>query len=154
MDTDHHYRLQMIYNGKAWFGKNIEETLTGITEAEAAIHLPGCHCSIYDLLYHMIAWKKFAIEKFRGNEEYAIDENSDQNWPKSKRQKWSQLVEDFNAVQEELAAIFESIRKADLDSRTPGAHFSLLKLADGIIHHNMYHIGQIALIMNIIRNKQ
>jgi hypothetical protein len=58
--------LASTLNGEAWYGDSLRQILEGVTAKQAQAHaVPNAH-SIWELLYHVEAWVKFAISPVDG----------------------------------------------------------------------------------------
>ena len=53
-------------NGEAWYGDSVQKILEGVTSEQALSHpIPSAH-SIWELVYHVEAWCKFAYGAMQG----------------------------------------------------------------------------------------
>jgi uncharacterized damage-inducible protein DinB len=139
-------RLTDIYRnsfeGFAWHGPPVMEILKEVTPDQADRRL-GKHHSIHELVAHMTAWRTFALEKLNGNEAYDVSEEL--NFP-DPLHPWADTLNALRRSQEELLAALGKITAAKLAEKVPGKKYSFYTLLHGIIHHDLYHLGQIALI--------
>jgi hypothetical protein len=55
-------------------------------------------------------------------------------------------VKDAQRINAELAAAIEQLDDARLEERAPGRDFSIYFLLHGVVQHNLYHAGQMALL--------
>jgi len=134
--------LHSTYYGNAWHGPAVKQVLAGITESQSQLRIPGAH-SIVELVGHMTAWRTFVIQKLLGNNEYTVAESA--NFPAGLT--WDQTLEALEKSQSELndaIARFDGSRLNDLVPHK-GYKYTFYGLLHGIIHHDLYHIGQIAL---------
>jgi uncharacterized damage-inducible protein DinB len=139
-------RLADIYRnsfeGFAWHGPPVMEVLKEVTPDQADRRL-GSHHSIHELVAHMTAWRVFALEKLNGNEAYDVSE--EQNFP-DQPLPWADTLNALRRSQEELLTALGKLTAAKLSEKVPGKKYSFYTLLHGIIHHDLYHLGQIALI--------
>jgi hypothetical protein len=68
-----------------------------------------------------------------------------------KKKGWGNLVDEFNQSQKELINLLESQNDVFLDNKYQDNNFDYL--LEGIIHHDVYHLGQIGLVISILKNK-
>lgn len=61
-------QLKEAYEGEPWFGRSLKEILSEIDEG-VAFEKPNGQHSILELLWHMITWKEFVIDRLRDNNE-------------------------------------------------------------------------------------
>ena len=98
----------------------------------------------------MVSWRRFAIEKLKGNAEFQIPLEGKENFDKERhytKAEYQELVKTFQQCQEELISLIES-REGDewLNEIVPGSKYKMRYLLQGIVHHDIYHAGQIALL--------
>jgi len=105
--------------------------------------LPESH-SIIELVAHMTAWRIFVIKKMQGDEVYKVTE--EMNFPAAAN--WPEALQALDKSQAELLATLEAFDSGKLHEIVPhGSYrYSFYTLLHGIIHHDLYHTGQIAII--------
>ena len=139
--------LKLVNDEKPWYGKSISKILTQDLEPNTQA---GKAHSIGQILQHMVSWRQFAIEKLKGNAEFLISLEGKDNFDTEKnytKDEYRKLIQTFQQCQEELISLIES-REGDawLDEIVPGSKYNMGYLLQGIIHHDVYHAGQIALL--------
>ena len=135
--------LQHTYERNAWHGPAVKEALENLTDADAQKKLPGSH-SIIELVAHMAAWRVFVIKKLQGNTEYNVTD--EMNFPTPT--EWSKVVEELDASQARLLEALKGFDSSKLYDPVPHGsyNYNFYTLLHGIIHHDLYHTGQIVLI--------
>jgi len=143
--------LRSIYRGRAWHGPSVRETLDGLSaEAAAASPEAGSH-SIWELVLHMTYWRRIVVAALAGA---AIDEHppTEMNWPAvddTSPEAWQGALADLAASQQELEASLRSVDDSRLAENITGRDYSFYFLLHGIVHHDLYHVGQIALLKKL-----
>jgi hypothetical protein len=68
------------------------------------------------------------------------------NFPQ--RESWTETLQQLDASQAQLIAAFETFPPGKLHEQVPGSKeaFTFYSILHGIIHHDLYHAGQIMLI--------
>lgn len=137
------------WDGKMWYGSNVEKALSDI-KWEKAFRKPGAGShNIYELAQHILCWRKFVLEYFKGNQEYSVGINSELDWP-TKYEKteanWKQTLKDLEKNQEELMKVFRKFKAEKLDEKVPGKKFTWRDFVNGVLHHDIYHAAQIAIL--------
>ena len=142
--------LKKTFESGAWHGPSVIEALADVTESEAAWKLPDTH-SIIELVGHMQAWREYVIQKLSGNSIYTVSD--EMNFPAS--DNWRLTLEKLNESQQALIGAIESFPSSALMNQVPGTTSSLdfYTLLHGIIHHDLYHTGQIMLIKKANRTQ-
>ncbi|GGE97391.1 DinB family protein [Hymenobacter cavernae] len=148
-------QFRRAYNGDSWAGPSLVDTLQGVTAAQAAAHpLPGAH-SIWEIVLHLTTWVEIVQQRLE--EDKLIGPTDAQNWPGlpvvTDEAAWQQAQANLGWAHEQLLSKVASLRDEDLGrhlqplddypASTPGPYYVLLH---GLVQHNLYHTGQIALL--------
>lgn len=140
-------QLERAQRGEAWHGPSVREVLEGVTAPQAAAHpIPKAH-SIWELVRHIIAWEQIARRRLGGETliEIPIEmdfppvrDTSDQSWQAALR-----------ALTESNQSLRDAIKRTDdteLGMIVPGTRYPVYVLLHGVIQHDLYHAGQIAVL--------
>lgn len=145
-------RFQSIYNGKPWYGESFDKKLYDITN-EQAFRKPGegLH-TIAELVHHIVYWRTPLIKRLEGDSTFVASMESDDNWMSMERLQslgWPAIRQHFDASQENLIALLSDQPDSFLDEKF-SERYSNEELVQGIIDHDIYHLGQIALIRKMV----
>jgi uncharacterized damage-inducible protein DinB len=144
--------LKHGYDGQAWYGTPLCKLLAEVTPEQAvAKPFAGAH-SIWQQVLHAIAWRKFGVRLLKG--ESASRLSDEENWAEPARTDaaaWKQTLDELAATQMDLQAALTHLTDERLQEKAPGMPFSFYVLLHGIIHHDAYHAGQIAMLRNLSR---
>ena len=136
-------QLQRAYRGNAWHGPSFREVLDGV-DADAASARPVSNGhTIGELVVHVVAWENEALARLTGKGRDDLPPEED--WPEG-RAAWSDLLDELDAVHERLSGAIGELtddRLGDVAAGSPGTIYHLLH---GVIQHNLYHMGQMALL--------
>jgi uncharacterized damage-inducible protein DinB len=148
-------QLQESFNGDPWFGRNAEKLLGEVTEAIAFQQPNGQH-SIAELVWHMVNWREFVISRFRKDESKDLHYFESNDWRQldnSYPSLWQQGLVKLNETQELLLNILreqpDSILEKNVEERT----YNFRNLLNGIVQHDIYHLGQIAYLVKYLNQK-
>lgn len=131
-----------IYNGDAWHGPNIMLVVSKIDVSKKDARIGNGH-SVIELVMHMVAWRKFVTERLNGNNDFDIsDEN---NFPLESN--WQKAISELERSQNVLLEAISQFDPSRLDQTVPTRKDSFRKVLQGIIHHDLYHLGQITMII-------
>jgi uncharacterized damage-inducible protein DinB len=135
--------LQKTFEKNAWHGPSVREVVSTISGEDSSKRLPNTH-SINELVQHMTSWRIFVLRKLQGDDTYIVTEEL--NFPLSK--VWSSVVEELERSQVQLLDALQSFPLERLSEKVPhGEHnYTFYTLLHGIVHHDLYHLGQIMLI--------
>ncbi len=147
-------RLNDAFRGKTWYGisfidkvNDIDWTIVNKTPFESAN-------SIAKLVKHCMNWRYFAIEKLNGNATFDIELNTPQDWTEitiTSQKDWTDLVTELKRTQQGITTILSTKNDAFLDKTVPGKPYNFLYLIEGVIQHDVYHLGQIAIVEKLSR---
>jgi uncharacterized damage-inducible protein DinB len=142
-------QLRRAFTGDAWHGDGLFEILDGVTAAQASAR-PVKHAhSIWELVLHIAAWDSAVLRRMRGE---AVELSADQNFPPvrdASEAAWRKALERVRHAHEELLAATAAFPDARLEERVPGkqgAHYTYYYMLHGVVQHELYHAGQIALL--------
>jgi uncharacterized damage-inducible protein DinB len=147
-ETAERYRAVTVAG--AWYGPTVAEMIAKIpAELASVAPMEGAH-SIAELLQHMLLWN----ERIR---------NTSQSCPMPKWEAekewaeaaipWTELVERWNRSRDLLEERMRSFPDADLGKQTPGRTYPYEKMWEGILQHAIYHSGQMAMVLSIVKKK-
>ena len=141
-------QLRHAYRGPAWHGPAIRELLEGVDATTAAARpIPNAH-SIWELVLHMTYWRRTAAAALDGG---PVDPEPpmEENFPPVddvSAQAWDQALAALEESQKALLARLKTFREERLHERVPGRQYDRYFLLHGVIQHDIYHGGQIALL--------
>ncbi len=142
--------LNASFHGGAWHGPSLLELTKGLKVKAAAFKAGDIH-TIAELIYHITSWRLFALKKIQGDAVYNID-NEKLNFGDIRKVdefELEALMMELTLSQDELARALESKDDAFLQEVVPGAEYTFDTLLNGIIQHDVYHTGQIAIIKKL-----
>ena len=136
--------LSHTFEKNAWHGPAVLEVVEEVNADQANQRVGDSH-SILELVMHMTAWRNFVCEKIEGNAEY--DVNEAMNFPTEG--SWTKAVEALKKSQTRLMKLLEQFPLEKLEEKVPGRPFKFSVMLHGIIHHDLYHTGQIVLLKKL-----
>jgi uncharacterized damage-inducible protein DinB len=136
--------LNKTFEKGAWHGPTVMEVLSNVNEHNSNKRIGQSH-SIIELIAHMTSWRRFVIEKLAGNYSYEVGEN--ENFPVVTH--WQQHLGLLHQSQQDLIKSIENLPEERLNELVPhiNQRYTYYTLLHGIVHHDLYHIGQIQLIV-------
>ena len=128
-------RLQTCFEGKPWYGRN----MTSILDKYAPLSEQS-----KKILKHMIVWRTFVNAALNGID-YSIELNSAADWPESSISE-DDLRNELNDIQNELLESISNFENDRWREKLPDGKYSFVEIVHGVIDHDLYHIGQIAIL--------
>ena len=142
-------QLRRAFEGEAWHGDSVLELLNGVAAAQAAAKpIPNAH-SIWELLLHIAAWDGAVLRRTQG---VAVTLSDEENFPSIKDTSEAAWNRDLDAVKhthDELVKAVATFPDSRLQEQVPGkteSYYSFYYMFSGIVQHELYHAGQIALL--------
>jgi uncharacterized damage-inducible protein DinB len=145
-------QLNSTYRGPSWHGPTLVELLTDVTAPEALYRpVPNAH-TIWEIVLHSAAWKT-AVRRRVDGEAVRLQEAAD--WPPvsgDSERAWRDALADLDAAHVALEARVRRLGEGELDRPSPtDRNVSIYATLHGVIQHDIYHAGQIALLKKAIR---
>ncbi len=153
-------QLRKGYSDDPWHGPAIADLLADVTAAEAGAHpVPGAH-SIWEIVLHLISWQNEVRRRLGGKPPTQPEEG---DWPAvadlsetAWRRDQDRLAASLSEVIEDLSGRPEGIldQPGGFLAREPalGTGVTFRGMVDGLVQHNAYHGGQIALLRKALRS--
>lgn len=149
--------LKSILSQDPWYGPATYDVIDKVSFEAAYEKPPGSvHC-IAGILLHMLGWTQEVSARMGGQ---AAGEPAGGDWPNPgapDEQKWKQLVADFKLANVNLERIIGNFPVDNWNAPTnddrnseEDAGLTYQALITGLIHHHIYHSGQIALLNRIV----
>lgn len=140
-------QLRRAFEGEAWHGPSLMELLKDVTAEQAAAHpIAGAH-SIWELALHIATWERFVLRRIA--EAAALDPTDEENFPTvqdTSEEAWRAAVEGIKLAHAALLETVAGLDEATLSDVVPGKPYSVYFMLHGVIQHDLYHAGQIALL--------
>jgi uncharacterized damage-inducible protein DinB len=153
-------QLRKGYSDDPWHGPDTASLLADVTAEEAAAHpVAGAH-SVWEIVLHMIAWQNEARQRL-GGKQPGLPEEGD--WPEPEEISAAAWRRDRARLGESLDELSRTLAGCtDADLERPGGTFSdrdpalgtgvtHRDMVNGLVQHNAYHSGQLALLRKALR---
>ena len=138
--------LSNTYGGSSWHGASMMEILHNIDSAQAFHSSSHIH-KICQLVQHITTWRIFAIKKLEGDRNFEVSQ--EENWKEPTIQNessWKEILSELDDSQKKLIEKLNAFTDQNLDEDVPGKAYTFYTLIHGVIQHDLYHLGEIALL--------
>jgi uncharacterized damage-inducible protein DinB len=139
--------------GQPWHGPSLASILEGISAEQAARKPSADAHSIWEIVLHMTGWKREVARRARGHE---ASEPAAGDWPSPgeiSEQRWAAARADNRRAHEDLVDLVRGLADEELSAKVKGnpaafigAGISVKATLYGLLQHDVYHAGQIALL--------
>ena len=123
--------------------------MKGVSAKQAAARpIKNAH-SIWELVLHIAAWDGAALRRLGGA---AVELSDAENFPAVKNASdaaWREALAQVRRVHEDLVKTVAALPDSRLDEVVPGkegAYYTFYYMLHGVVQHELYHAGQIALL--------
>jgi len=150
-------QFRRAHDGDPWHGSPVKAILKGVTPGQAARRPPNGAHSIWELVLHMTGWRNEAARRATGQPaaEPAAGDYPDAGDPTAAR--WKAALAALDASHANLAKVVRSMSDDHLlkptndpRNRPLGTGVSYYELLHGIVQHDAYHAGQIAILKKVL----
>jgi uncharacterized damage-inducible protein DinB len=143
-------------SGQPWHGPSLTSILDGVTAAQAAHKVsPDAH-SIWEIVLHMTGWKREVTRRAQG---HAASEPAEGDWPAAgavSEERWTAARDEHRRAQQALLELVRTLSDEQLGTKVKGdtaafigAGISVKATLYGLLQHDVYHAGQIAILKKI-----
>ena len=128
----------------------VEETeiLKGVDARTASARpLPQAH-SIWELALHVAGWEIAAVRGIEGRAAVLSEEENFPPIPELSEADWQQALQTLHSSHQRLQEAIGRLSDDDLERPVKGLQttYSFYGLLHGVIQHNLYHAGQMAML--------
>ena len=145
--------LQNTLSGEPWFGRAVFPILEETDETKIHIHPGDTQHSLAELLYHMITWAEFCLKHLENAPANEIVKVETRDWREidPETHSWEKGMEELKSIHEKIISILETKEDAFLKEIVPNREFNFRFMLNGLIQHNIYHLGQIAYLNKLLK---
>jgi uncharacterized damage-inducible protein DinB len=145
-------RFTELFDGGNWLEESFRGKLAHLSQEQVFTQpLPGVH-SVAEQVAHCTYWRRAGAARLGGNFDYPTSMESPDNWPALNQlcaQGWPALWQELADTQAQLVQALLVADDAWLQREyAPGK--TLHQLVEGLLEHDVYHLGQIGLVLRMI----
>ena len=150
-------QLKRAHDGDPWHGSPVKAILNGVTHEQAAQRPPNGAHSIWEIVLHMTGWRTEVARRATGE---PAGEPEGGDWPAAgaaTAARWQAALGALDEAHQNLANVVRGLSDErmlqptnDPRNRELGTGVSYYELLHGIVQHDAYHAGQIAIIKKIL----
>ncbi|HZI53404.1 MAG TPA: DinB family protein [Chitinophagaceae bacterium] len=140
--------LENSLDGTPWYGRSVYAILREVDPSIANKKpTPGSH-SLMELLYHMITWAEFTLKRIEKDDklDLAAFEKIDWRIIDPAVHKWDEALAAYIAAHQQIIAQLQTKNDDFLNEIVDFRNYNFRFLLNGLIQHNIYHLGQIAYV--------
>ena len=135
-----------VLRGDAWHGYPIWQVLDSVSvECAAARPIFDAH-TIWEIVLHMMFWEGVATRRLAGQRAGVDEALNFPSPPEPTETNWQKTRDEFRASNQQLREALAKLDPAWLDELSAAGKRTFHDEAHGVIQHDVYHAGQIALL--------
>lgn len=139
-------QLERGFSGDAWHGDPLLKILEGVTAKQAAATpIPNAH-SIWEIVNHIRAWRPTIEARLNGQ---VRELAGPADWPPvsdTSETAWRDCVRDLIHRHQSFLAAVRAFPESKLNDLAPNRDHSYYVMLHGVVQHDLYHAGQIAIL--------
>ena len=146
-------QLEREHDGDPWHGSPLSVILDGVTAAQASARPLREGHTIWEIVLHMTGWKREVTRRLKGQ---PAGEPPGGDWPDAgdpSEPRWRDALQNLERAHRDLLDAVRATPESRLHEPTNdprnaplGTGVSHYVLLHGIVQHDVYHSGQIALL--------
>lgn len=139
-------QMDRAFSGDAWHGPSLMALLAGVSAEDAGNRrIPQAH-SIWEIAQHIAAWNTIVRRRLQGE---IVQVTPEMDWPplpEASESAWKRTLKQLKESREELRRAAAELSDEQLEEKPPNLPDSRYVLLHGLIQHDLYHAGQIAIL--------
>lgn len=153
-------QLKDIRNGRNWMGPSFESQLSKLNEGDMFRRpMPNMH-SVAEIISHLTFWRKETIVKIKTGRGFVTDDDAG-NWLSNDvlmNKGWNAILKEHDENLSELISLLETKDDSFLeegeyyDSDFNGT-FNYSFAIERMLHHDIYHLGQLGMVIKFLKIK-
>ena len=144
--------LKVVNSGEPWFGRAVYKILDEVNPETAFIKPNNTTHSLIELLWHMITWADFTLQRIEKEKinDLAAAEQSDWRVIDPKVHTWKKGVAAFKAIHKKMIELLKKKDDTFLKEKVDYRKYDFQFLLNGLIQHTIYHLGQLAYLKKLL----
>lgn len=144
--------FENVYGKEPWYGDSMLSILKNVNPETIFSKNQGNSNNIAELLAHIIGWRDFGLRRISGENDFELDQKESFDWKRidaNESTVWASMLDALEINQNEILKLLENSDDEFLNKPVHGRNHNNQFLIEGIIQHDIYHIGQISLLTKI-----
>jgi uncharacterized damage-inducible protein DinB len=145
-------QLVRAFEGDAWHGPAVLELLKDVDFRTASAKPWHKAHTIWDLILHIAAWDD-AVRRRMGGHKLQLTRAQDfPRVPRPTEAAWRKAVAELKRAHEALEKTVAEFPDPRLRERVPGKRYDFAFMLHGVVQHELYHAGQIAILKKALND--
>lgn len=144
-------QLRRAFDGSAWHGPALLELLADVDAAAAGSRPISNVHSIWELVLHTAVWDTAARRRLGGEKWQPSGLQNFPRVPRPTEAAWRRAVSQLRRTHDQLVKTVAVLPDSRLNERVPGKRYNFYFMLHGVVQHELYHAGQIAILKKALR---
>ena len=136
-----------------WHGPSLADLLGDVPHADAAARPIQAGHSIWELVLHLASWTEIVRQRLAATE--PPPPTPEQDWPPvrdTSAEAWRAAIQRLKDAHRDLAGDVADLSDDALKARVAGKDHPVVVMLHGLIEHDAYHGGQIAVLKRALES--
>jgi uncharacterized damage-inducible protein DinB len=144
--------IENINSGEPWFGRAVYTILEEVDRSKVHIKPDHSEHSLIELLYHMITWADFTLKRIENDKINDLPAAAELDWREidPKVHTWKKGLAEFKAIHKKIVTLLKKKDDSFLKEKVDYRKYNFRFLLNGLIQHNIYHLGQVAYVKKLL----
>ncbi len=144
--------LENTLDGEPWYGRPVYAILREVDSSIAFKKPTADSHSLAELLYHMLTWSEFTLKRIEKDQRRDLVAFEKLDWREIDPtiHDWDEGLAAFIATHQQIIALLHTKNDTFLNETVDYRQYNFRFLLNGLIQHNIYHLGQIAYLKKLI----
>ena len=145
-------KIIQVNEGDPWFGRSAWSILDEVNINNVRTKPAGVGHSMLELLYHMITWADFTLQRIVKNPVNDLSATEQLDWREIDPQihTWEKGLAEFKSIQKKIITALGEKQDAFLEEIVDYRSYNFDFLVNGMIEHTIYHLGQTAYVQKML----
>ena len=145
-------RIENITSGEPWFGRAVYIILEEVDAKKAYTKPDNTEHSMIEILYHMITWAGFTLKRIERDDDMDLAAFEKMDWRiiDPKTHTWKKGLTEFKSIHKKIIQLLNKKDDAFLKEIVDYRNYNFRFLLNGMMEHNIYHLGQIAYLKKLL----
>lgn len=144
-------QMDRAWDGDAWHGPTVKRVLDNVTADLASQHPIRSAHSIWEIVNHVGSWNRIVRHRLISD---PIEPTPEVDWPPvwdNSGVAWKRTLESLDESRMLLRKSVEALKDDQLNVQLLGEGYTNYVMLHGLVQHDLYHAGQIALLKKAVR---
>lgn len=137
------------YNDDPWLGVNFVDKLKQISPGQAAHKFSPRTNSIWEILNHIISWREMVLQGIPQKSYSSPNHNFFLPIINPSEKEWAKTLDRLGKSQQSWLEYLSVLDESIFDENFGDTNYTYYELILGVLHHDIYHLGQLSLLARL-----